>query len=504
MRTQRARVIVFICALLISTAAAAIPSSTVVRAQEEVPRFKETRCRFQEPEDAKITCGDLYVYEDRTDPDNSNVIRLHAAVIKARSRTAYDDPIIYLEGGPGGETLDSLSFSYPQYFTKLAQKRDLIFFDQRGVGLSRPALDCREIEFSRVDILRRAVTTKQAEEEYNLALQACRERLQEDGINLAAYNSAENASDVAELLQTLGYTEWNLYGISYGTRLALTVMRDHPEGVRSVVLDSTYPPNASLYTDIPRSADRAFTALFDGCSTEPRCNRAYPKLESAFFKLMDDLNADPPKVTVRYQGKSYPVVVTGARVMDEMFSLMYSTSVIPYIPSLIWEMKDGNFDRMAELILEDNIGTRSSVSTGMYWSVQCGEEVPFSSESELENADALFPEQMGVFGASDAYAICQFWDVAHAPEVENEPVVSDIPTLVLAGEYDPITPPSYGVLAAKTLSNSFYFEFPGIGHGASVSGICPSSIMQQFLENPDRKPSSACIRRMEGPDFVIE
>lgn len=486
--------------LLLFTALGGTPSSTA-QAQEVTPRFEDARCTFPLPEGYRVRCGNLYVPENRSDPA-SKTISLAVAIVKSKSRTPAPDPIVYLDGGPGGHTLFTMHIMLTEYFAKYASKRDFIIFDQRGVGLSEPALDCEELNRSTVDQLRRPMTQAETNDARNVLLKQCHDRLVEEGIDLAAYNSQENAADLNDLRLALGYEQWNLYGISYGTRLALTAMRDFPDGIRSVVLDSTYPPNAALYDDIPSNANRSFSALFKDCAADRRCNRAFPKLEAEFYKLVEELNANPVSVNVDFGSRRYKVVITGGRMMDTLFDLMYSTRAIPYLPRLIWDVKEGNYDDLAERLLEANIGTRSAFSTGMYYSVQCQEEVGFSTKDQLDTADAAFPEQFGTFSTSNVFSICESWQLNPAPAVENRPVVSDIPTLIMAGQYDPITPPSYGKLAAESLDNAYYFEFPGTGHGASVAGVCPTSIMQAFLNAPFRKPTSACIKRMEAPEFV--
>ena len=125
------------------------------------------------------------------------------------------------------------------------------------------------------------------------AICSCHDRLVSEDINLAAYNSAESAADLNDLRLTLGYEEWNLVGISYGTRLALTAMRDYPEGIRCVILDSTYPLQVSLYAEMPANFDRALNVFFHGCTTDPACSEAYPELEIVFFQLVDQLNDSP-------------------------------------------------------------------------------------------------------------------------------------------------------------------------------------------------------------------
>ena len=100
------------------------------------------------------------------------------------------------------------------------------------------------------------------------------------------------------------------------------------------------------------------------------------------------------------------------------------------------------------------------------------------------------------------YDACQLWHVRQAPAAQKQPVVSAIPTLVLSDEYDPITPPANGKLAAQTLQNSYYFLFPGLGHGAEYNSPCVDSIISAFDDNPTQEPSEACIANMGEPNFV--
>ena len=247
-----------------------------VLAHDSVPRVEPASCWMELPdgvtEGQNLDCGYLIVPEDRSDP-NSPTIQLAYAVLYAPADNVKPDPVIYLAGGPGGNAVGDLE---GWLNTPYLQDRDLILFDQRGTGYSEPTLNCPE-----------------AEQGEDNATQACHDRLVSQGVNLQAYNSAENAADVADLQVALGYDEWNLYGISYGTRLALTVMRDHPEGVRSVVIDSVYPPEVNSWEEYGQNTADEFNKLFQGCAADAQCNDAYPDLEQTFYTTVDQLNAEP-------------------------------------------------------------------------------------------------------------------------------------------------------------------------------------------------------------------
>ncbi|MCA9925859.1 MAG: alpha/beta fold hydrolase, partial [Anaerolineales bacterium] len=230
------------------------PTNTPEPAYE--PVFETAACQFDEPEGHDVTCGYLIVPEDRSQPNKT--IRLHVAIFASESDNPAPDPVVYLEGGPGGDALEAMPFTFDDNFAPLLADRDVIIFDQRGTGYSEPSLACPESIEADLDIIDEVVPL---EEEIDISLDAaaaCYNRLVDEGVNLAAYNSLENAADVNDLRIALGYDEWNLYGISYGTKLAMTTMRDHPEGIRSVILDSPYPLSVSLTEDFPANAARAF------------------------------------------------------------------------------------------------------------------------------------------------------------------------------------------------------------------------------------------------------
>ena len=495
------------CILVFALMASFLAGCVEVEEPAYQPYFEPAQCQFQIPPGQTCECGYLTVPEDRSQPDGPT-IRLHVAIFRSYSDNPAPDPVVYLAGGPGENALEAAPLVFNMRFAPFLANRDLIIFDQRGTGYSEPALDCPEFTDLAYETLDQDLSPEESAALGTEAICSCHDRLVSEGVNLAAYNSAESASDLNDLRLALGYEEWNLLGISYGTRLALTTMRDYPEGIRSVILDSTYPLQISLYAGAPANFDRALTVFFDGCAADPACSEAYPQLETVFYELVDQLNDSPVtfSVTQPLSGETYDVLLNGDGLIGFLFQSLYATEVIPLLPNIIFDTRDGNYDTLA-LVMGSFLMNIEFVTMGMQYSVQCGEEVYFSSPGEFAAAAEAYPETRDLFDSSpnlgeSIFTICEIWGAKEADPIENEPVNSGIPTLVLAGEYDPITPPSWGELAAETLDNSFYCEFPGVGHGASISGEeCPLSIALAFLDDPTTEPDGSCIAEMSGPDF---
>lgn len=491
------------------TATLPLPTPTNQPAEPTyLPTFVETDCPFDFTTDRQLTCGYVQLPEDRTQPDG-NQVQLAVAIFASESSQPAADPIIYLEGGPGGDALEILPFVFEDRFAPFLADRDLILFDQRGTGYSQPSLDCPEYTALVYDTLEENATLAEELEWTMAALAECRQRLTDEGVNLAAYNSVASAADLDDIRQALGYDQWNLWGISYGTRLALTTMRDYPTYIRSVILDSSYPLEVNLAIGIPPNLVRAFDTFFVGCANDSACNTAYPDLENRFYTLIDQLNAEPITIPVRdvFTGEMYDTPFNGYDLVGILFQSLYSSELIPVLPQMLTDTANGEYDSLS-LLLSTFLANTQFFSIGMQFSVQCHEEVSFTKPGEAEQAAAAYPELEEYFNSSPntsetSLQICADWGAGVANEIENQPVVSNIPTLVMAGEYDPITPPDWGKLVQANLANSYFFEFPGVGHGATASGDCPLSMALAFLQNPNQEPDSGCMSGMSGPDFAI-
>lgn len=472
------------------------------------PRIESAACQFDDTY-LDVTCFDLITREDHANP-NSMEIRLHVAIFHSTSSNPKPDPIVYLEGGPGGDALWRVDLMYPFLVEPFLDERDFIMFDQRGTGFSWPQLNCEEYDNIQYDILDENLPP---EENIRLSIEAmdgCRQRLEARGFNLGAYNSAQNAADLNDLRRVLGYDEWNLYGISYGTRLALTTMRDHPEGIRSVVIDSVLPPQVSMFDELSQNADRAFNTLFLNCALDAECNAAYPRLGTVFYEVVEQLNAEPQQMYIIHPTSELEVevVVNGDRLVGLAFHALYSESFIPYLPQIIYDAYEGNYAMLAAT-MESYLRDQQGFSMGMNFSVQCMEEVPFTTLESIEQSHSLFPTSATYFQISPntgeiIFGVCDAWRGEMQPlAIENEPVISTIPTLVLSGEYDPITPPRWAAIAATTLPYGYHYDIPSVGHGASLSHECPLTMMKAFLNDPSIAPNGDCISEIDPIEFYI-
>lgn len=511
------------CAVLVGTLLSA-------QALAQTPDFEDGACPFlviaPEVEGETILCGRLIVPESRTN-FSGRMISLQVALVLSPAREP-GPPIVYLEGGPGGSAV----MSVPDVWTRsaLREHAHILVFDQRGTGYSTPSLDCTPDDWS------------------DEPMRACRDRLSADGVDLGAYHSRENASDVADLLAVLGVEQASLFGVSYGTRLALTIMRDHPERIVSVILDGVYPLHVNGYDEQAWNGYLAFERLFEDCWADAACDAAYPDLRATFLAMVDALDAAP-------MVDDDDTAITSEDVVNDLFGLLYDTNALPYLPSIIAAAASGDIDAwlaaqdripgtaldddddaywaalderllrltgLAELddlydyldTLDDDAydaltaeaaGAVDDDAEGMFTSVECHEEVPFNDLDLVIAWARELPAQMRALVDSVIvqFADCDVWAVPAAEAIENEPVWSGIPTLLLSGAYDPVTPPAWGDEAAAYLSFGTHVVFPNIGHGAVDAHPCPNRIALTFLADPWTMPDTSCVDELGPPRFWV-
>jgi pimeloyl-ACP methyl ester carboxylesterase len=287
-------------------------------------------------------------------------------------------------------------------------------------------------------------------------------------------------------------------------------MRDFPQGVRSVILDSVYPLQVDLYAETAGNAERALNLLFERCASNTKCNAAYPDLKTTFYETAAQLDGTPITLTLTRPktGTSYEVVMNGDRLINSVFQLLYDTDTLPRLPGLIDELHRTGTAYTLRDTLSAIAFFNDYFSEGMYESVECGEEAHFTSAEKIAAASASVSSRLrdAIQGIYPDLAICALWGARPAAAIENQPVVSHIPTLVLAGDNDPITPPAWSQLAAQHLSQSHYLEFPWVGHGvlgAGVGASCSQGIAKAFLADPHSKPNSTCLSKLK-PFFIMK
>jgi pimeloyl-ACP methyl ester carboxylesterase len=494
--------LIVIVAVLLSacnTAPTPAPAPTATPQPTGVPRFEETKCWFKAPFGRDVECGWLIVPEDHAQP-GGKTIRLAVARFKSDADKPEPDPIVYLEGGPGGGPLKSYPLQFDVLFGPLVEQRDMIIFDQRGTGYSEPSLNCLELKELALQTLDQDLSQAESSK---LAIEAalkCHDRLVKEGVNLAAYNTVQNAADIEALRQALGYDQLNLYGTSYGTRLALTALRDHPAGIRSAIIDSVVPLQADLFGQTLPNGMAALEKVFTACAAEASCQANYPNLRQVLLDTTAQLDKAPAKLNITLKsGERKEALLNGDGLIGLLFQGLYMTPLIPTFPRMIYDAHDGKYDLIGGLMAAQ-LAQYDDISQGMYYSVNCQDEVPFTDAKQVEADVQQYPEFEALADQS-TLKLCQSWGVPASAARENQAVSSDVPTLVISGEFDPITPPPFGAEAAQTLSKSYSFVAPRAGHGSSVSEDCPRSLVLAFLDNPAQKPNAACLSEMAQTTF---
>ncbi len=262
-----------------------------------------------------------------------------------------------------------------------------------------------------------------------------------------------------------------------------------------------------MIADTPANAQRALDVLFAGCQADLQCRLTFPDFEADFYALVEALNQRPIFVPVLHPLSAEPLIVSvdGDDLVGLYFEGLYEVSKIRLLPKLVHDIEAESYRSLSELI-SDSFRRYLFISEGMNRSVQCSEEIGFSSaEAVAAGSQGVRPVVRPYFErqARLAFATCEIWGAGSADAIENQPVASDIPALILSGEYDPITPPAWGELAAESLSNAFVFELTGLGHGVVRSSNCGRLLALAFLDDPTQPPDASCLESLGPPLFAI-
>lgn len=467
------------------------------------PTFESTPCDAVVPADPRIECGVLTVPVDRSHPDRGDVT-MPVAIIRSADPDPLPDPIIFFSGGPGsaGRTAAKRFLDI-----RLGGRRDVIVFDQRGTGQSTPSLDCPE----QLEVVWQALgAAKDPDVEadgFRDALRACRTRLVGEGVDLDAYDTPTTTDDIADLKTALGIDRWNIYGSSYGTTVALEMLRRHPEGVRAAVIDSVYPTDAHTGPiQQLQVAQRALNKLFSGCAADAKCAAAYPTLDADFDALVDEWNADPFEATVTDPATGQPreLAITGDDVVAGLWNAMYDETLIPLLPSLVAPLRERSpvantvVDQLATAGVDQLAGSAEAI----FAAVDCADRQRLKGPAQAKVA-AANPRFAGLISLATTGNACDVIKVKSVPASFNKPVHSSVPVLVYGDEYDPITPPANSRRAARALRNSTFVSTHGFGHGVATVIDCTRGIFHAFIDDPKAVVDVSCADDVRGPDWTI-
>jgi pimeloyl-ACP methyl ester carboxylesterase len=453
-----------------------------------------------------IDCGELIVPENWSTPE-ARIIHLPVVIFRAMS--AAREPILFLNGGPGAssriQTADEIrSWLGLLQSQRWTHRRDFIVLAQRGTNWTDSNLSCPALK----ELWRRGHLEQSSQSwrsQVKSATVACTRQLALRH-DLSAYNTTQSVRDVAALRQALGVEAWSIYAVSYGTRFALSLMRNHPAGLRSVVLDSVYPPGI---TDPLGFAPAAFlenlNAVFAACALDPACSRIYRELDTSFESAIQRLRSAPMSFPDGAGGDGHVFGPSG--LVEVLFDMMFSSDTIGLIPEFVHGLAQYSEPYLHEWLGEwfeedptEEDGAEAIVE-GAFLAIKCNDAHELSDTGWWARAASAYPLLREWILEREQAVPCPHWPAVALPALETERVASAIPTILLVGEFDPATPSTYADFAAATLARADLFRFPATGHGLLGSDACASAIVEAFLDDPTTRPAAACMSAARSVDF---
>jgi pimeloyl-ACP methyl ester carboxylesterase len=475
--TPQARLVVLLIA-----AVALATACTRGSAQQAERRLALTSCRVEGIEYPTL-CGTHEVFEDRASKQGRR-LSLRVVVVPALAASPEPDPLVLLAGGPGQAATE---VQILKAVDRIHRNRDILLVDQRGTGASGP-LECDPDP---------ADTRLAAQFDDAYREEDFRKCLAGYDADPRLYTTPIAMADLDEVRQALGYQKLNLWGVSYGTRAALVYMRQYPERVRTAILDGVAPMSMHLPVYLPRDGQRALDLLFEHCEKDASCAKAFPELRPRVQALLEQLGQTPVKATIPHPLTGVPEDITLSRYtfLQMLFGQLYMPEIAMLVPLMLDRATKGDWAPFVALSQGITGGMSDSISRGMFYSIICAEDAPFITDEAIarEAQGTWFGEQM----ARNMLEPCKVWPKGTLPEGYREPVSSSVPTLLLSGELDPVTPPSWGEEAKKTLSQSLHVVVPGVGHNTAGVG-CIQSLMADFV----KQGSLEGLRSTCGPELT--
>lgn len=434
-------------------------------------------------------CGTLKVFEDR-DSRQGRTLDLKIVVLPALGSDAKPDPLFFLAGGPGQGAAE-MARPLRDLFRRVQADRDIVLVDQRGTGKSHP-LECKAADESLAAL----------NEPDQLGLDRLKKCLAGYDADPRLYTTPIAMDDLNEVREFLGYDKINLYGGSYGTRAALVYLRQHEPTVRSVVIDGVAPTDMRLPLFFARDAQRALDKLMADCDADDACRTLYPNLAQRTRAVLSRLDANPPTVRLTHPrtGVSEDVTVKASLVVNIFAQALYMPLTASLIPELVKRAETNDFQALLALAFVGAGGT-DNMAAGMQLSVICAEDYPRITPEEVEKASAgtIFARHL----LASRLQACEFWPKGNVDAAYYEPVKSSVPVLVLSGDLDPVTPPSWGESVLPHLSNAQHIVVPGTGHGAISTG-CGMRIVHSFINSASpRSVDTGCLTALKRPPFFV-
>ncbi len=478
--------------------------------------FTESECAYELPEGftagENAECGTVTVplYYDR---DTDETVSLPLIRLKSTADSPANPPLVMLQGGPG-QTLQSILVGFggdDPMFLPLLETQDVILFDQRGMGLSTPSMICpadRQIATVSTATPADVVDTEDAEAEstpsdpleaFFQEIQGCKDDLLAEGLQFDAFTIRNSAADIESIRLAFGLDQIDLYGVSYGSRLAMEYLRDYSPAVRASILASPSPADRMVVMeDQYLGISESLRLIFEGCESDPACAGANPDLEAKLQQAFDSMNASPLSVSMPgpVTGETLEMPMDGYGFASLLQNTLWVGPTIPLVPSMITTAANGD-PSVIEAVMA--MQPYEPISFGITFTLFCQDVIPFRGEDEvragIEQHDLLpFVESGAIFGTETLlYPSCEVWDLEPSDPVSLEPVSSDVPTLILSGRYDPITMPSEGDHLLETFPNAQHVVLENASHGPSpATGTCTADLMAAYLADIDAPLDTSC------------
>jgi pimeloyl-ACP methyl ester carboxylesterase len=418
------------------------------------------------------------------EPGKPATLNLHVTIAPALRQGARPDPLFVLAGGPGEAGSDVLPL-LSTAFKRVRATRDIVFIDQRGTGLSGK-LECPS------DADEDAQLT---DLEADAALRRC---IAASKADFAAYTTAAAARDIEAVRRALGYEKINLWGGSYGTRLAQAYARAYPAGVRTLLLDAVAAPGQVIPAG-GRDAQAALDQLFAQCAKDAACARAYPNLRGEFDALVAKLDAAPLKLNLPdpRTARQVDVTMTSARLLDTVRNMLYSPADARRLPFLVHSASQGRWQPfVARRNLAADFSAEGSPATLMHLAVVCAEDMPRFTPALAASDASPLTRTLG----DRLRGLCRAMNVPAVPYTPPARIAA--PALLLSGALDPVTPPRRARDAARYMDHAQLLTAPNVGHGVSQLGCAPR-LLRAFLDRPDAKTDGACLNEIPAPTFQL-
>lgn len=417
----------------------------------------------------KARCGSFERPENPDDPGSARIL-LNVAVVAALSLEPEPDPFVPIAGGPGGATVRFYA-AYAQAFEKVRRNRDILLLDQRGTGESA-RMEC--------DVGDEIIEGQISYDETVAYTRDCLDTLPYDP---RYFTTSVAVHDLEALRVALGYGPLNLYGSSYGTRVAQHFARRYPDSTRSVILDGVAPPQIALGPAIAVEAQKALDAIFERCEEDPACSERFPGIAGEFAALRSRLEDAPAQVALPNPVTGRPESITFGHIelAAAIRLLSYSPNTVALMPFLIHEAAMENYVPLASQYLMIMETMSDALALGMHNAVVCTEDAPYF-EGENVSGEMLASTYIGPIMMEALSAMCSIWPRGVMDEDLRKPLATGKPVLLLSGDADPVTPPRFAELAAVDLKSARHLIGADQGHGQAPRGCMPD-IIGRFVDS---------------------